>query len=511
MHLFVRADRFRTGGPAADHLRRMWRGCAELGMREPMPVPDAPPLELPDELPAPGDGDTGDAVVAARTVPANSPALAQAMIHRLHDTLVLTAALEAHGDDNWADLSRRWDSVIGAPPPSEVLGEVRLFRALLPGTDTTPVRNAARAVGDPVRWGRPMTVVGDTFRVWDATPCRDAPVRSVIAVAVHDSPDAADRAEEMLDFWCWARGPLEPAPFTRVLLHAAKLRHQMGVLARERAALGVARADVEASIRRLTALHSRITGNPGARSDARRLQALVAAETEHSRLQTQTLQSNGLIATLGNVRRMRRSVDVIASNLALSAAHPLPRDTPGGLFDEYRTTADWLRRELDDEALQLENVRQRADEVARVTGTVTQQLLQRHQQQLTVIQSSSLGGLIMALAAVQGLGYRVPLPGPLQAPVIALLATLALFLPGAVLRWSRGTSRDAPLPAFDLTGAALVGAAGGWLITTASWLAATGRSPWPGWSLLAAGALAALSLLAGRSMMRRHRRGAGRR
>lgn len=437
VHLFVRTDGFRSGDPAAGHLRRVWHGCAALGMREPMPdtpCVTAPPLELPDDLPA-ARGDTGATVLAARTAPADSPVLAQAMIHRLHDTLVLTAALEGRADENWADLYGRWDAAVGPPPPPEVLGEVRLFRALLAGTDTTPVRNAARGLGDRVRWGSPMTEVGDTLRVWDATPERDARIRSVIAVASYDSPDpadpadpaegapdavdrtpalgpAADRAEDLLDHWCWSRGPLEPAPFTHVLLHAAKLRHQMGVLTRERAALRGVRADVEASIGRLTALHSRITGNPGTGSDAPRLRALVAAETEHSRLQTQALRANGLIATLGNVRRMRRTVDVIAANLSLWAAHPPPRDTPGGLFEEHRTAADWLRRELDDEALQLETVRQRADEVARVTGSVTQQLLQRHQQQLTVVQSSSLGGLVMALAAIQGLGYQVPLPGP---------------------------------------------------------------------------------------------------
>lgn len=90
--------------------------------------------------------------------------------------------------------------------------------------------------------------------------------------------------------------------------------------------------------------------------------------------------------------------------------------------------------------------------------------------------------------------------------MIALLATLALFLPGAVLRWSRGSSRDAPLPAFDLTAAALMGATGGWLSLTAGWLAMTGHSPWPGWSLLAAGGCAALSALVGRGLMGRRGR-----
>lgn len=103
-----------------------------------------------------------------------------------------------------------------------------------------------------------------------------------------------------------------------------------------------------------------------------------------------------------------------------------------------------------------------------MTDTLTQQLL--HQHPLVQTQSARLGGLLMALTAVQARGYRLPLAGPLRALVIVQPACLAL---------------------------SLLGASTGWLTISAIWLAATGRPAAPAWPVLCTAALVAAAVTLG--------------
>src|SRR5205823_6139030 len=103
---------------------------------------------------------------------------------------------------------------------------------------------------------------------------------------------------------------------------------------------------------------------------------------------------------------------------------------------------------------------------AHVETMVRDQISERQRgyaQQVTLIQTSVLGSIIMALTAISAFAYTVPVPNALRGPLVCLLAALALVLPGAAVRWTRGVGDDAPWPGVNLVGGSLLGAATTWL------------------------------------------------
>lgn len=124
---------------------------------------------------------------------------------------------------------------------SGVVGSVRILQARQ--VETTPLD--AAEFGPVVRmensiagdwWGeglvRPQPPLGP-FAVWEASEpgsgqvARDDRVDRRIVVVAERHRDAE------LSAWTWTRGDGRPTPFTRYLLHAAKLRYELRVLGRQ--------------------------------------------------------------------------------------------------------------------------------------------------------------------------------------------------------------------------------------------------------------------------------------
>src|SRR5262249_37832727 len=133
-----------------------------------------------------------------------------------------------------------------------------------------------------------------------------------------------------------------------------------------------------------------------------------------------------------------------------------------------RELAGWLREQLRTEETYLDSAHRRVHEVGRLAGTVIDQRQRQRQERLTLLQTSILGALRMALAAIQSLPYKTPLPGPLVAPVIGVLGTIALLLPSAVLRWPGGAAKPRHRWVVAAAGG-LMGATLGWLGATLGW------------------------------------------
>uniref|UniRef100_UPI00341F2E53 CATRA conflict system CASPASE/TPR repeat-associated protein n=1 Tax=Streptomyces sp. NPDC051662 TaxID=3154750 RepID=UPI00341F2E53 len=480
LQVFLQAT---PGGEAL--LRELWQSCGALGMSESAPGSAR-------DLPAPNptaDRDPSESVLvlAARGTPRNCERTDQAFAFQSHDAYGCVVALAGDGTEDWASLERRWEEVaptLQASPPA-VLGEVRLLRGVCEGTAPfdevaaalahEPTATGQAVPSQQMRWSR----VSESLALWDTSPEPRSATRTLVVVAAdatgHLDGDALDG---LLDEWSWVSDRPWPSPLTRYLLQSVKLRHLLAVRDRHLPAIHGLRHDVDALIDELVGLHRRVGSPTASVADGSRLiDDLMRAETALGRLQVR--QAEGLIGTLTTLQRMRRSAQIAAANMAASV--PIePGRRQGEPLDTDHRLGQWLAEQLDDDAYYLEAVRQRADEVGRVAGAVTQQMLQRHQQHLLQVQGAVLGGILMALAAIQSIGYKVPLPGPLGGPVIALASALALTLPGAVIRWSRPFGRQAPLRQFDLLTVALTGAAAGWLVVSALfvWVGTVAASVW---------------------------------
>jgi hypothetical protein len=131
----------------------------------------------------------------------------------------------------------------------------------------------------------------------------------------------------------------------------------------------------------------------------------------------------------------------------------------------------WFGDQLADDRLYVEASVERADRMYEITGALIEQWVREREEErraraerLGVLQASIVGALLMALAAVQALEYRLPLPARLEAPLIAVLSALALTLPTVAIRLSRQAPDPAPLGLAGHIGSALVGASMGWLV-----------------------------------------------
>jgi hypothetical protein len=193
------------------------------------------------------------------------------------------------------------------------------------------------------------------------------------------------------------------------------------------------------------------------------------------------------------LREIARTVDIARTNMAALLTNHGSADSPGCLFADDRELAVWFTDRLTDEQVYLDAARERARDVVGVTAAVVGQRLadrqddtRRHQERMTLLQTSILGALLMALGAVQALTYHLRVvPGAVQAPLIVLLATLALALPSWALRLNPQARDGAPLGAADHIMIGGVGAAAGWL--TSVWVASNHhRALGTGWTALAA-------------------------
>ncbi|MBO3738678.1 hypothetical protein J5X75_14215 [Actinoplanes sp. NEAU-H7] len=465
-HTFLPADPM-----PEDAVGSLWEAAAALGMDQPIgrwpidpPGPGRPPPARPFT------------VLAGRQ--RHQPgALHQAILYRLDDVLGVSVLL-APNDDRIG-----WDRLDGRlpAPPDGAIGTVAIRTALLalPRPWLRPAL-IARRLGVHPDWAGAWCRTDGGVLTWEL-PSGTWTRRHLLAVT-------GIRNEPAMDEWTWAGDRSGLPPLTRYLLHAAKLRYQRQVLESSMPSLRRAIVRADEGFRVLDQLLS--TGEPP-------LAQLLAADRA---LTTAQADQSGLITALGDVRDMARTVHIADRNMTAALAGHVP-GAPAGPPALDREHATWLREQLRAEETYLESAHHRTREISRLAAAVIDQRQRQRQENLTLLQTSALGALLMALAAIQSLTYRIPLPGPLFAPVIAFLAAIALLLPSALLRWPGGpnaTRRRWPVPA----GAALLGVTAGWLSGTVGWILATGHGAPPTWSAIYSAAtgvvFAAVALAGGR-------------
>jgi hypothetical protein len=500
-YAFARAD-----GPHAAagwaHLQALWEACRrQLGMDA--EVPGLAPVTLPASA---ADVPARPGLVAACQRPGDD-GVWQAFARREHDAACLavllapgpagTAGRPGAAPGSWAELEQRWQALQPAGGPPDLLGQAVVLIGLAPAGGAAAsapepadlsglVRQAVAGPTTPGWWRHPAATP-HPFTLWEASASADdgRPARRVVVLAPEAAEDAAYR-------WVWTSGDGELAPLGRYLLHAAKLRHQLRVFDDGRSFRRI-HAEVEAAIDELLRFH--LAADPAAVPVARLLDA-------RARLAGVQAGTAGLVAASTRLREIARTVDIARTNMAALSASTGPPGPSAGLFADDRALAAWFADRLADEQVYLDAARERAREVADVTAAVVDQRLaerqeatRRHQERGTLLQTSVLGALLMALAAVQALGYQLRVvPGAAQAPLIVLLAALALALPSWALRLHPEARDGAPLGAADHVMVGAVGAAAGWLAL--AWAASLHH--WalgPGWALLAAAGGAALTVV----------------
>jgi hypothetical protein len=223
---------------------------------------------------------------------------------------------------------------------------------------------------------------------------------------------------------------------------------------------------------------------PGALGD----DALHRAQDELSLLRT---DRHGIIDTSIQTRRMRRTVQIAAANMAAM----LPTSF-GFAATDQRISAE-LDQDLDDLGAYLDAAAERATHVAEIAEReVTRRtrlwdgVARRRQERFTLIQTAIIGTLLMVLTAIQALSYRVPLPGPAKPALITTLGAAVLWLSVVAVRLIAAPvyRRSVECGAFGAFVAALT-----WLAT--SWF--TGPVPWIPKGPLATTLMSAAGLAAG--------------
>ncbi|MCF6473569.1 hypothetical protein FAF44_35060 [Nonomuraea sp. MG754425] len=395
VHLFVLAHAEQT----AAHLRGLWeRCCSGLGMTAPI---GKIPFHLPGDL---GPG-TAEGVVAARRDPRPVAGVTEAVLHRHHDTYLLSVAL-APGDQ----LEAMWEEVLGDAPWA--MGEARLH------VRVRSVRWPGRGPHTVLK-ERPVPPTGRTRTILCAT--------------------TANRRKR-LEAWVWNEGGV-PAPFALYLLQAAKVRHLLRL--REEADQGI--------VGLFSRAESLIAERTRHRDDH---QALIGIRAGLTQLLT---GPHHLLQTSVRLRELERSVEIASDNLKRHGGAPV---TEALLKADLGLASDLLTR-LADDCHFTEAVRERvATSLAELTQ-VTQEKAREREERLTLLQTAMTGTMLMTLTAVQAFAYKVPLAGSIQPPVITLLGTLALLFATLTL-WKRNGSRAAGAVISLI--AASVGAALAWLV-----------------------------------------------
>ncbi len=248
----------------------------------------------------------------------------------------------------WAGLERGWQQALAAGLDTGVLGEARLFLAVLaggqdgepfPGPDTAVTAAGllrAAVPGPAAPGGGPRWDPGPAARpggdgaaagvlIWEAGPgSADARAsRRLACVTPAWSERLADRV-------LWTAGDGTPSPLTRHLAHAAALRYQVSVYdgggpaRRMRDEIGQLIDELPAAVG--------LTGDAPAASAAL-LQAGASA-----------------IALRRRLIAMRRAAGILGENLRQALPGPDGGLAPGtGPLTDDRELAGWLQRRLDNE------------------------------------------------------------------------------------------------------------------------------------------------------------------
>ncbi|MFD0337238.1 CATRA conflict system CASPASE/TPR repeat-associated protein [Streptomyces sp. NPDC127117] len=445
VHTFVplaAAVRDEVGGGLS--VRRLWERLGNrLGVTD--PVPGFGSAELPALAPPTAAGSAaGQVLLAAGQCTGPSPA--QAFAYRRGDAIGITVVLFPGPGVSWGDLRRRWDEV--APLPERLGSSTTYVHRVLDSGRTPPGAG---------RLDRLLTSVpaagASPEGSWRRSPdgylvrfTRTAGPGTVgAAVVVGQASGEAD-----FDAWLWHIGPSGAvAPFLRCLEGAARLRHHASVHRAHQPAFHSLCGRLSAASEGLAGLCGNVLA-AGSGPDE-----LIAADAS---IATLYVGDQGLNQSLRDLRDMRQSVRITLDSLA-----ELLPSAAGAGTDPDQILGRSLLALIDDDIAHAESVKREADEISRTTESIVRQRLALLQQRTTVVQGAVLGSLLTALAAVQTLSYKLPLPGSLHAPLITWLSVLALLLPVQLMRWRRADGRARRSARFDRLSVLCMGATTGWL------------------------------------------------
>ncbi|MFJ2791535.1 CATRA conflict system CASPASE/TPR repeat-associated protein [Streptomyces sp. NPDC087290] len=427
-------------------LRRLWERLGNrLGVTD--PVSGFGAAELPALAPSTAAGGAaGHALLAAGQCTGPSPA--QAFAYRRGDAIGITVVLFPGAGVSWGDLYRRWGGV--APLP-ERLGSSTTYvhRVLVSGRTPPGAGRLDRLLASVPTAGASASTEGNWRRSPDGYLVRLARSAGPGAVGTAVVVGPSSR-EEDFDAWLWHIGPSGAvAPFLRCLEGAARLRHHASVHRAHQPALHSLCGRLSAASERLAGLCGQVLA-AGSGPDE-----LIAADASIAALY---VGDQGLNQSLRDLRDMRQSVRITLDSLA-----ELLPSAAGAGADPDQILGRSLLALIDDDIAHAESVKREADEISRTTESIVRQRLALLQQRTTVVQGAVLGSLLTALAAVQTLSYKLPLPGSLHAPLITWLSVLALLLPVQLMRWRRADGRARRPAGFDRVSVLCMGATTGWL------------------------------------------------
>ncbi|WP_151770243.1 CATRA conflict system CASPASE/TPR repeat-associated protein [Streptomyces abyssomicinicus] len=471
LHYFFAVQRLGGRGNGGPLLSLLWESCAQAGMNAtPQPGGD---LSLPLDL-AEGPGFLS---LRQRTDPAGTR---QAMLYRLHDTIGLTVMLAAdEGPGRTAAesaqvlhaLGQSWDrsrsraaATLGQDGSGDLslLGTVRVHRSLIrPGTAALPAEfalagEALRQELSPAsRLSRPVETENG-IALWEIIePGAGFHTDRVLLLTT----ESTDEQEGQLDDWSWSAAHDGLVPLTRYLINATLIRDQYRVRAENGARLNDRLRRLRQHGEELTRDWQRLTADTATRPHTSR-RDLARWESIATQAQAVLAEERLAGATTTDLRAMARTVEIAAAKMRALGTDADGRPRTLDSDEEFRTR---LPEVLDDDLTYLAIAREQVTEAARVATESSAQRLQSHQQYLTLIQTTVIGALLMTLTAVQALEYKLPLPGRLHAPLIALLGSLGLGLPLMVLRrWRAGTGGRMS-GTLELVSLTAIGAAAGWL------------------------------------------------
>ncbi|WIM94368.1 BN6_48550 family protein [Actinoplanes oblitus] len=292
-----------------------WERCrTQLGMTEPILAAD-----LAAGLPADPAQEPDGALAGLQ-----DPALrCQAIVRREHDVLNVSFGISQRPgyalQPGWHDHARWWERLRGTDPGG-LLGGAIVYLARAADPAGAGVRDAVPARSDDGAGWWTNRCVLNGFAAWEVTPTGGGPDRRLVIVG-------RPSQERALSEFAWSAGDSALPPLGRYLLHATKLRYHARVL----------------DAGGLRALRSRVLDRvePSGPAD---LTEYTADEAE-------------LVAALGGLRRMARSVEIARANLAKAVAPQLPADAE---------LATWLADRIGDEVEYLEATREQAERTAKL-------------------------------------------------------------------------------------------------------------------------------------------------
>ncbi|MEU6672902.1 CATRA conflict system CASPASE/TPR repeat-associated protein [Streptomyces sp. NPDC046853] len=468
------------GNHSRSYLDSLWRACRSLGMIEPIPGAPAPADHI-DFGAAHSTAFDFKLLAAARRT--GDASLYSAFAFAEHDVVGVVALLAPNdtttGLTQWSDLDAEWSGAVqavGLPPrPWGMLGEFRVFEALY----GRGFGRRERALCDLVHRHAPRAGSESWWTGFDRTEQGFDVWRSVDTDGPEEGPTdlyvlAPARQEVALDEWAWAvEGRHGLMPLARYLLQLSKIRHQ----ARHYEASGASYAQIEESDERTAALLRELKS---ATRRPVRLERVLKASTLVDEAQ---FGPQGLLWTITRQRQLSGSLSTAVANMRLHTPGVRRRGAGVSWTVTDLAEAEWTIKQVEEDRLHLEAVRERADGVRAAVSVLVERELSAHRGWLTLVQTSILGSVLTALAAVQAMSYEVPIRTALQSPVIAAVAALALALPLAMLRWAGVAPATPRYRWLDSGAAGLLGAALGWLVVTAWGTSGGGAPPAAAWTL----------------------------